>query len=94
MEPQKVPSYSIFFHRKANKFLESLDEQVKCKLLEDIVCLANFPELDRPLDIAKMEGQKGFYRLRPGKLRTIFTVDKVTKTIFVLKIAQREAAYE
>jgi mRNA-degrading endonuclease RelE of RelBE toxin-antitoxin system len=41
-----------------------------------------------------MEGQKDFYRLRTGRVRTMFAFNKTTKTIIVLKIAQREAAYE
>jgi hypothetical protein len=53
-------------------------------LLESILYLENFPEFDTNLDIVKMEGQKDFYRLRTGRVRT--------KTIIVLKIAQREAA--
>lgn len=89
-----MPNYRVFFHRKVDKFLDSLDEKTKFKVLEDIMCLENFPELSPTMDIAKLEGQKGFYRLRTGKLRTSFTVDKATKTIMVLKIAQREAAYE
>jgi mRNA-degrading endonuclease RelE of RelBE toxin-antitoxin system len=61
-------------------------------LLESILYLENFPEFDTNLDIVKMEGQKDFYRLRTGRVRTMFAVDKTTKTIIVLKIAQREAA--
>jgi mRNA-degrading endonuclease RelE of RelBE toxin-antitoxin system len=41
-----------------------------------------------------MKGQKDVYRLRIGNLRTIFTVDKETKTIIVLKIEKRENVYE
>jgi mRNA-degrading endonuclease RelE of RelBE toxin-antitoxin system len=89
-----VPNYNILFHRKANKFLESLDEKTKRRVLEDILSLQNFPEFEKTPDIAKIEGQKDFYRLRTGKIRTIFSINKTTKTIIILKIAQREAAYE
>ena len=89
-----MPNYRILFHRKADKFLDNLDEKTKRRLLESILCLENFPEFNTNLDIVKMEGQKDFYRLRTGRVRTMFAVDKTTKTIIVLKIAQREAAYE
>jgi mRNA-degrading endonuclease RelE of RelBE toxin-antitoxin system len=89
-----LPNYRILFHRKADKFLDNLDEKAKRRLLESILCLENFPEFDTNPDIVKMEGQKDFYRLRTGRFRTMFAVDKTTKTIIVLKIAQREAAYE
>ena len=84
----------MVFHRKAEKSLGNLDEKTKQRLLEDIVCLANFGEHGSHLDIVKMEGHKDFYRLRTGKLRTMFTVDKPSETIIVLKIERRERAYE
>lgn len=89
-----MPNYRILFHRKAEKFLDNLDEKTKRRLLENILYLENFPEFDTNLDIVKMEGPKDFYRLRTGRVRTMFAVNKTTKTIIVLKIAQREAAYE
>jgi hypothetical protein len=45
----------MLFHRKAEKFLDNLDEKTKRRLLEDILYLENFPEFDTNLDIAKME---------------------------------------
>ena len=89
-----MPNYRGLFHRKADKFLDSLDEKAKRRLLESILCLETFPEFDSNPDIVKMEGQKDFYRLRTGRIRTMFAVDKTNKTIIVLKIAQREAVYE
>jgi len=94
MQKRRAPNYRVLLHRKATKFLDGLDEKARGKVLEDISCLTSFPELDSKIDVAKLEGQKGFYRLRTGKLRTVFSVDKATRTIFVLKIARREAAYE
>jgi mRNA-degrading endonuclease RelE of RelBE toxin-antitoxin system len=41
-----------------------------------------------------LKGQKGFYRLRTGKLRTVFTVDKRSGTIIILKIERRERIYK
>jgi mRNA-degrading endonuclease RelE of RelBE toxin-antitoxin system len=89
-----VPKYRIVFHRKAEKALASLDKKTKQRLLEDILCLADFSERKSHLDIVKMEGLKGFYRLRSGRLRTMFALDKPSGTILILKIEQRERAYE
>jgi len=89
-----VPKYRLIFHRKAEKFLDGLDEKMKQGLLEDILCLADFTGLKSHLDIVKLKGQKGFYRLRTGKLRTVFTVDKLSGTIIILKIERRERIYE
>jgi mRNA-degrading endonuclease RelE of RelBE toxin-antitoxin system len=41
-----LPNYRVLFHRKADKFLDSLDEKAKRRLLESILCLENFPEFD------------------------------------------------
>jgi mRNA-degrading endonuclease RelE of RelBE toxin-antitoxin system len=56
--------------------------------------LLNYPFLDRSLDIAKLEGEKGYYRLRTGKIRTIYMIDEAAMDILVRTIAYREAAYE
>jgi mRNA-degrading endonuclease RelE of RelBE toxin-antitoxin system len=89
-----LPNYRIFFHSKADKFLDNLDGKTKRRLLESILYLENFPEFDTNLGIVKIEGQKDFYRLRIGRIRTMFAVDKTAKTIIVLKISQREAVCE
>lgn len=89
-----MPEYRLVFHRKAEKSLDHLDEKTKHRLLADILCLTTFSGQKSNLDIAKLKGQKDFYRLRTGKLRTVFTVDKPSETIIILKIAHREKAYE
>lgn len=89
-----MPKYRILFHRKADKALDKLDSKTTKILLEKILCLENFPEFSEHLDIVKMAGHKDFYRLRIRDLRAMFIVDKTKRTVIILKIAQREAAYE
>jgi len=89
-----VPKYRLVFHRKAEKALDALDEKTKRMVLEDILCLADFTGLRSHLDIVKMEGQKDFYRLRTGKRRIMFALDKKSETIIILKIEHRERVYE
>jgi mRNA-degrading endonuclease RelE of RelBE toxin-antitoxin system len=89
-----VPKYRLVFHRKAEKALDRLERKTKQRLLEDIRCLADFSERKSHLDVVKMEGMKDFYRLRSGRLRVMFTLDKPSGTIIILKIEQRERAYE
>jgi len=62
--------------------------------MSEIDGLRNFPFLDSSLDIAKLKGEKDYYRLRTGKVRTIFKVDKSHEVIFVRRVAFREEAYE
>ncbi|MEM2999122.1 MAG: type II toxin-antitoxin system RelE/ParE family toxin [Candidatus Bathyarchaeia archaeon] len=89
-----MPKYRVVFHRKAEKALDGFDKKTQQRLLEDILCLADFSERRSRLDIVRLEGMKGFYCLRSGRLRVIFAVDKPSGTIIILKIEQRERAYE
>jgi mRNA-degrading endonuclease RelE of RelBE toxin-antitoxin system len=79
---------------KALKFLTSLDEKNGKRVIADLERLANYPFWDRSLDIAVFEGERRQYRLRTGKLRTIFKIDQDAGTILVQKIGYRENVYE
>ena len=94
MGPKKVPRYRLTFHRKAEKFLGDLEEKEKQNLLEDINCLSEFSGLKSRLDIVRLQGQKDFFRLRSGRLRTVFWIDQKSKSIIILKIEKRESVYE
>lgn len=89
-----MPEYRLIFHRKAEKALNGLDAKTKQRVLEDISCLTNFAGHKSRLDIVKMKGFEDFYRLRSGKLRIEFSVDKPSGTIIILKIEHRERVYE
>ena len=91
---REVARFRLVFHRRAEKSLEGLDERIKQRLLEDIGCLADFTGFKSHLDVVKMQGHRDFYRLRTGRLRTVFFVDQKSKTIIVLKIEKRENVYE
>jgi len=79
---------------KALKFLTSLDEKTRKRVIADFEGLACYPFWDGSLDIAMFEGEKHQYRLRTGKLRTVFKIDQVAETILVQKIGYRENVYE
>ena len=55
-----MPKYRIVFHRKAEKALNGLDKKTKQRLLEDVLCLADFSERKSHLDIVKMKGMQVF----------------------------------
>ena len=71
-----------------------MDEKIRQRIIEDLDRLADYGRYDKSLDLCKLEGQKDYYRLRTGKIRTIFMLDKNAKEILVRKIAYRETAYE
>jgi mRNA-degrading endonuclease RelE of RelBE toxin-antitoxin system len=89
-----MPRYRVVVHRKADKFLDELDEKKRRHILEDILCLETFPDFENRLDVVKMQGFKNLFRLRTDDLRTIFTVDEENRIIVILKISERESAYK
>jgi mRNA-degrading endonuclease RelE of RelBE toxin-antitoxin system len=89
-----VPKYRLVLHRKAEKALAGLDAKTERMVLEDIRCLADFSGFKSRLDVVKMAGMKDFYRLRSGRIRIMFTLDKPSETIIILKVEQRERVYE
>ena len=88
-----MPKYRVVLSKRAFKFLESLDGKTRQRVIDDLDGLAN-SSYDKSLDIAKLKGEKDYYRLRTGKIRLIFKIDKAAEAILVRKIAYREAAYE
>jgi len=89
-----VAKYQIVVSRRVYKFLDKLDGKLRQRIIEEVSSLENFPFFIKALDIAKLKGRKGYYRLRTGRIRTIFKVDKEAKKIFVLKIAYRKVVYK
>ena len=89
-----MPKYRVVISNRALKFLNSLDRKNRDRIIGDLEFLENYPFWDRSLDIAKFEGKKGQYRLRTGKVRTVFRIDQSTETIFVQKIGYRKNVYE
>jgi len=91
---QIVGRYKIIVSTRADKFLSDQNEKLRHKLIEEISDLENFPFFTKPHDMAKLKGRKGYSRLRIGKLRVIFRIDKDRKEIYVLKIGPRRKVYE
>lgn len=59
--------YKIIVSNRADKFLDSLNEELRHRVIEETSDLENFPFLTKPHDIAKLKGKKDYYRLRAGK---------------------------
>jgi mRNA interferase RelE/StbE len=91
---------ALKFRKKAIKFLEKANSEDVENLRQQIsrVYIAieeqgtiTFTELD----IKKMKGDwEGFYRLRTGKIRVIFTVDIELKDMEIYAIGARGDAYK
>jgi len=80
-----VARYKVIVSSRADKFISELNEKPRHKTIEQISDLENFPFFTKPHDIAKLKGRKGYCRIRIGKLRTIFKVNKDQRTIYIEK---------
>jgi len=74
------------------KFLKSIDRKIVNKILDKIKSLEKFGE--ERLDIVPIYGEENVYRLRIGKYRALFYVNKDKKEIFVFKIDVRGRIYK
>jgi mRNA interferase RelE/StbE len=72
---------------------ELLDEKTRVKIIEALNTLTKYPLTLRRLDVEKLEGINRTYRLRIGRYRIIFYVDKEEKIIYVTHIGKRGKLY-
>lgn len=84
-------AYKVFFTKKSEKDLTHLAAYDAKHIIRRL------QQLDVPfpnhLDIKKMSGSPGFYRLRSGSVRAIFEILENQKEIWVRKIDYRGNIY-
>jgi len=83
--------FNVFIEKKANKQLQKLDKDTNKRVIEAL-CTLRDEGFSTSLDIKKLKGYKTQYRIRIGKYRILFEVDK-EETIVVHAILPRETAY-
>lgn len=74
---------------KAEKELDRLDDKTALRISQKILQLANNPFGSNS---QKLGGGKG-YRIGIGDYRVVYTVDKLTKTVTIIKIRHRRDVY-
>jgi mRNA interferase RelE/StbE len=91
---------AIKFRKNAIKFLEKANLEDTEKIQEKISQLLAFVEEQAiipftELDIKKMKGEwEGFYRLRIGKIRIVFTVNTQSGEVEIFTIGARGDVYK
>lgn len=84
-------TFEIFFTKKSEKDLTHLASSDAKHIVRRLLQLdVSFPV---SLDIKKMSGVPGFYRLRSGSVRALFEVLEKQKEIWVRKIDYRGNVY-
>ncbi|MBW4514875.1 MAG: type II toxin-antitoxin system RelE/ParE family toxin [Timaviella obliquedivisa GSE-PSE-MK23-08B] len=91
---------AIRFRKQAIKFLEKADPETISRIQEKLNQLLTAVETQSlipftELDIKQMKGDwEGFYRLRVGKVRLIFTIDIEVCQIEIYSIGNRGDVYK
>jgi len=90
-----VPSYRVIAHRRVNKFLKGItEENQKRALINTIEKLEDYPYSLREMDAATIRGVEKTFRVRVGRYRIVFSVDKKEKTIYVTHVNARKRVYK
>jgi mRNA-degrading endonuclease RelE of RelBE toxin-antitoxin system len=74
----------VTVHRDADKFIAGIAEPERKKLARELINdLPNYPEVLDRWDVEKVGGTDNTYRVRIGRYRIVFVVDKKTRRIEV-----------
>ena len=83
--------YKIIISKKASEFILQLDKGYKNKIKTILYSLKNNP-FSYPYK--KIRGETNLYRIRVGKYRILYEVNKKENLIVVLKIDHRRSIYK
>ncbi|HKZ93480.1 MAG TPA: type II toxin-antitoxin system RelE/ParE family toxin [Candidatus Bathyarchaeia archaeon] len=90
-----MPKYGVIAHRRVLRFIRDLkDENLKNVVKDALTKLEDYPAALREMDVEKIKGLERAFRIRIGKYRIIFHVDKTEKTIYVTHAEARKRVYE
>jgi mRNA interferase RelE/StbE len=79
----------LFIGNKAAKELSKISDPLASKIYKEIVKLKDNPY---PVNYKKIVGEEN-YRIRIGVYRVIYSINKKSKEIFILKIRHRRDVY-
>ncbi|MCP4641908.1 MAG: type II toxin-antitoxin system RelE/ParE family toxin [bacterium] len=82
--------YEVRFAPKAVRQLRKLSKPVQRRVFEHVEALVDNP---RPAGCTKLSGAEGFYRIRVGEYRVIYTIEDQKLIVLVVKIGDRKDIY-
>lgn len=86
--------YSLKIHKEALKFIQSRSVSKKKIIKTKLNLLTENPFTHPRLDIKKMKGEEGVFRLRSGKIRIIYQVKETELLILVITAGFRGDVYK
>lgn len=84
--------YQVKFRKSARKEFLQLPTRIQNKAVEALLLLSQNPFSDL-LQIKKLRGPEGLYRLRLGDYRLLYTVESFELVVVVIKIGHRREIY-
>lgn len=88
-----MTSYEVLIHKKLAKNTKNLTKNHLEKFAKLIDVLRKNPYPWKEFDLKKIEGTENIYRIRFGKYRIIYYIDKEQKTVHILKFEFRKKVY-
>jgi mRNA interferase RelE/StbE len=85
--------YEVVFKKTAVKELQALPQRVRQKILDAVQLLSLNPYTEL-LQIKKMKGADGLYRIRIQDYRVIYLIENQIIKVTVIKIGHRKDIYE
>ena len=82
--------YRLVLTRAARKDLDRLPGEVLERADPLILALADNP---RPFGSEKLQGFESLYRIRVGKYRIIYEIDKTTSIVTIARVEHRKSVY-
>jgi mRNA interferase RelE/StbE len=83
--------YEIIFSKQAAKFVSKLADTYKNKIKDILLVLRKNPY---GYPYKKIRGETNLYRIRVGKFRILYEIDKKNERIIIIKVDKRERIYE
>ncbi len=87
-----MAAYRIEFVKSARKEFEALPAKTQDKVVEALNLLAQNPYSEF-LQIKKLKGAEGLFRIRVGEYRVVYEVRNQVLTVVVIKIGHRKDVY-
>jgi len=87
----RLCGYSIVIEKRAQKFLESLDEATQTQIINKLKMLVTQTHC---LDIKKLKGYNNLFRVKIDNVRIVYEPMHKIITIYVIYIGFRKSVYE
>lgn len=82
--------YTVEFERSARKELDSLDQQVRARIVRKIAALADNP---RPAGVIRLSGRHDMWRIRVGDYRVVYEIRDDRLIVTIIRVAGRGSVY-